>query len=127
MTQMNSKPTISVLDAHVLESLRQLTGEGEPDVLIEVLGLFHDDAPHRLGAILSACTNADANGVYAAAHSLKGAAGNIGANRLQGVCRDIETAARDGDLGAVGALLGALQREATLVATEITALMRSAG
>lgn len=117
-------PSPTTLDVRVLETLRMLTGEGEPDVMAEVLGLFRDDAPHRLGAILSACTNGDASGAYAAAHSLKGAAGNIGAHALQNVCFEIETAARDGDLAAVGALLSALEREAARVEADIANLLR---
>lgn len=112
------------LDPQVLETLRQLTAEGEPDVLEEVLTLFRDDAPQRLGAILSSCTNGDAKGVYAAAHSLKGAAGNIGAHGLQRVCQEIEAVARLGNLSGVGSLLDGLQREARLVESEIAELLR---
>ena len=37
-----------VLDPAVLESLRQLTPPGEPDVLKVVLQLFLDDVPARV-------------------------------------------------------------------------------
>jgi HPt (histidine-containing phosphotransfer) domain-containing protein len=118
-------PPSLALDARVLESLRLLTGEGEPDVLVEVLGLFRDDAPRRLGAILSSLANGDAQGVHAAAHSLKGAAGNIGARALEEACRAVESAARAGDIAAVGTLLSTLEREAARVDQAIGDLMRS--
>lgn len=66
---------------------------------------------------------ADAHGAYAAAHSLKGSAGNIGARRLQSVCLVIEGAARNGDLATVGTLVEQLKREADLVNDEIAALI----
>lgn len=114
---------LTVLDGEVLETLRMLTGEGEPDVLTEVLCLFRDDAPSRVGAIVSACRGGDVHGVLAAAHSLKGSAGNIGACALHIVCRDIEAAAREGDLAAVGALIEDLEREAAHVAGNIAELL----
>lgn len=116
-------PESPVLDAQVLETLRMLTDEGEPDVLLEVLGLFQEDTPGRVGAIVQAVAHCDADAIHRAAHSLKGSSGNIGARGLQHVCLDIETAARAGDLPAVAALMDALRREAAEVDREIARLL----
>jgi len=71
------------LDPRVIDSLRQLTQDGEPDVLAEVLGLFLADAPARLAAIAAAAQAGDGPALHRSAHALKGAAGTIGASALQ--------------------------------------------
>ena len=78
------------LDAAVLESLRQLNQEGQPDVVREVLTVFLDDGPTRLRAIDDAIRSRDGRAVQHAAHALKGAAGSIGATALQARCRELE-------------------------------------
>jgi HPt (histidine-containing phosphotransfer) domain-containing protein len=96
-----------ILDPAVLDTLRQLNQVGEPDVLSEVLGLFIADAPLRLEAISAAVGNGDARALQRAAHTLKGAAGTIGATGLQAACRTLEEVAQQGDLG--GASIEALR------------------
>ncbi|HXG89864.1 MAG TPA: Hpt domain-containing protein [Vicinamibacterales bacterium] len=84
------------LDPKVLATLRQLNQPGEPDVVGEVLALFRVDAPGRIEAITQAAAAGDSAGLQRAAHTLKGAAGSIGATELQRVCRALEEAARAG-------------------------------
>ncbi|MCA1585680.1 MAG: Hpt domain-containing protein [Acidobacteria bacterium] len=115
---------LTVLDAHVLEALRMLTGPGESDVLIEVLCLFRDDAPARVRAIVTAWRADDAHGVMAAAHSLKGAASSLGADALQRACSDIEAAAKTGDLAAIGRLIDDLEEQAANVERDIAEVLR---
>ena len=79
-----------VLDPAVIESLRQLTIPGEPDVLIEVLTLFRQDAPRRVERLRNALAVGNIEEMRRAAHSLKGSAGNIGARSMVDICRQIE-------------------------------------
>jgi HPt (histidine-containing phosphotransfer) domain-containing protein len=116
--------TTPALDVAVLESLRQLTRPGEPDVLREVLAMFLADAPGRVDAITSAIQRQDAHGLLRAAHTLKGAAASIGAAGVQGRCRELESAARKGDVDeAAAALLSALCEEFERVRREIGDLL----
>ena len=112
-----------VLDPAVLESLRQLTPPGEPDVLKEVLQLFLDDVPARVERLRSAWQGGDAVAVQRAAHSLKGSAGNIGATDLLGVCRQLDDLGRAGDLSNAAPLVTALDSEFARVQLEIKSLM----
>ncbi len=116
--------TTPALDLAVLESLRQLTQPGEPDVLGEVLATFLADAPGRVAAITAAIQGRDAPALLRAAHTFKGAAGSIGADRLHGHCRDLEHAARNGDVDdRVVPLLAAMHEEFERVRSEIARLL----
>ena len=112
------------LDPAVLERLRQLTPPGEPDVLKEVLQLFLDDVPGRIGRLRAACQAGDAAEVHRAAHSLKGSSGNIGAIQLLEVCRQLDNQGRAGDLSETPALVASLEIEYARVAAEIRELIK---
>jgi HPt (histidine-containing phosphotransfer) domain-containing protein len=115
-----------VLDPGVIDSLRQLTPPGEPDVLAEVLNLFLQEVPRRIERLRAGWTAGDAAEVYKAAHSLKGGAGNVGAMALHAVCRQIDEAARTGDLAAVAPLIDVLDREYARVEVEVRRLLTQA-
>ncbi|MGE3276426.1 MAG: Hpt domain-containing protein [Vicinamibacterales bacterium] len=104
-------PTEPVLDPASLETLRALNQEGEPDVVIEVLQLFLDDAPARVDTITAAALAGDAVTLARAAHGLKGSAANIGAARLRATCRAIEEAGREGRLAEARTTAAALPAE----------------
>ena len=109
----------AVLDGAVMATLRQLTTPGEPDVLTEVLQLFLQEVPPRMDRLRIAYAAGNIEEVYRAAHSLKGSAGNIGAQRFMGVCRQLDEMGRAGDLTDAAPLVAALGREYETVAAEI--------
>jgi HPt (histidine-containing phosphotransfer) domain-containing protein len=111
-----------VLDPAVVESLRQLTPPGEPDVLVEILGVFLTDVPRRIAQLKAAWRGGDAAGVQRAAHSLKGSSGNIGADALFDVCRQLDDRAKSGEL-RLEELIAALDREYGRVEFEIKRLL----
>ena len=108
-----------VLDRAVLETLRKLTTPGEPDVLAEVLQLFLQEVPLRMDRLRIAYAAGNIEEVYRAAHSLKGSAGNIGAQRLMGVCRQLDDMGRAGDLSDAAPVVAAIKFEYETVAAEI--------
>ena len=112
-----------VLDPAVIENLRQLTPAGEPDVLAEVLELFLQDVPQRLARLRGAYDVRDAVEMYKTAHSLKGSAGNIGADALFEVCRQLDDKSRAGDLTDVKPLIDALDAEFKRVEVAIRQLL----
>jgi len=59
----------------------------------------------------SALALSDGVSLAAAAHSLVGSAGLLGATALTSLARDVERLARRGDLGACEARLAGLERE----------------
>jgi len=90
-----SDPSASgVLDAQVLQGLRELGGDDDPGLLLEVVGMFLEDAPLRMREIEQALQRGDLKLLERAAHSLKSASANVGAMALSGLCRRIEESAR---------------------------------
>jgi len=113
---MASQPA---LDPAVIETLRQLTAPGEPDVLAEVLKLFLDEAPTRIAKLRNAWEARDIQLVQRLAHSLKGSAGNIGATRLFEICKQLDSSGRSGIVADTGGLIDALTSEYRKVEEEI--------
>ena len=118
-------PSGDVLDPDVVQSLRQLTPPGEPDVLVEILTVFLNEVPKRIVALRAAAVAGDALAMQRAAHSLKGSSGNIGARALHEVCRQLDDRARSGDLTGVTPLLDSLATEYDRVEAEIRRLLQS--
>lgn len=112
------------LDPSVIESLRQLAPEGEPDVVREVLSLFQEGAPARIAAIRDAWVARDGAELERTAHQFKGASGTIGAFALQQCCRALELAGQRGTFERETALLGALDAEYARVDAAIAELLR---
>ena len=115
-----------VLDPDVVKSLRRLTPPGEPDVLQEILTLFLDEVPKKIGTLRSAIASGDATIVQRTAHSLKGSAGNIGAHAMYDVCRQLDDRARSEAPARLRPLLDALDAEYRKLETEIRRLLRDA-
>jgi HPt (histidine-containing phosphotransfer) domain-containing protein len=113
----------AVLDETVIETLRQLTPPGEPDVLAEVLQMFLQEVPPRLERLRIAWAAGNIEEMYRSAHSLKGSAGNIGAQRLFSVCAQLDDMGRSGNLTGAPALVDALGAEYGKVESEIHRLL----
>jgi HPt (histidine-containing phosphotransfer) domain-containing protein len=86
------------VEAGTLAALRDLQGEGQPDILAEVIAVYLHDTPSRLAALHEAVTRADAGALRGAAHSLKGSSSQIGAVQMAQLCADLEEQARAADL-----------------------------
>lgn len=114
---------VAVLDASVIETLRMLTPPGEPDVLAEVLTMFLDEVPPRIDRLRNALTAGNIEEVHRAAHSLKGSAGNIGAQRLFAVCKQFDDKNNAGDPAETARLVTSLGDEYQKVETEIRRLL----
>lgn len=84
-----------VLDLEVIQGLRELGGEEEPELVLELVDLFLTDAHTRLEGMYQAIEHGDLEEVARAAHTLKSAAANMGACLLSGLCTEIETMVRE--------------------------------
>jgi HPt (histidine-containing phosphotransfer) domain-containing protein len=69
-----------------LANVRQLALPNEPDPLPEVIDLFLADTTSRLRQMEQSIQNRDARGLEAAAHSLKGSSGSLGAEIMVRLC-----------------------------------------
>jgi CheY-like chemotaxis protein len=92
------------IDHSVLQGLRELQEEGEPDILKELIELFLEDVPLHFKALREAGERDDAQSVERTAHTLKGSCGNLGAVRMVAICAELEEIGRSGDLAPAPAL-----------------------
>jgi HPt (histidine-containing phosphotransfer) domain-containing protein len=90
----NSAGAQNVLDMRIIEGLRELGGDDDPGLLVEVIGMFLEDAPTRIREIEQGLSTGDLKLLERAAHSLKSASANVGAMQLSQVCKRIEDIAR---------------------------------
>ncbi|HEX2741931.1 MAG TPA: response regulator [Rubrobacter sp.] len=99
------------LDESVLEGLRELQAEGEPDILEELIEMFLEEVPPQLVAMREAIEDRDASTVEHLAHMLKGSSGNMGALRMAPICGELEEVGAAEDLVRAQRLLEQLEVE----------------
>ena len=102
--------TTGPLDQAQIEMLLSLD-DGAGGVLGEIVGEYLAMAEAGRIDLFGALGQHDAHGVARAAHSLKGASANVGAEHLAEVCADIERFARADELGDIGASFGQFESE----------------
>jgi CheY-like chemotaxis protein len=99
------------VDVSVLMGLRELQGEGEPDILDELIELFLDEVPTQLKALREAAHIGETQSVERIAHTLKGSSANMGALRMEALCAELEETVRSGDLSAASGHISRLEEE----------------
>lgn len=92
-----------------LDRLRSFFGD-EPEVLSELVALWHQTTHDSLAELRGALDAKDADGVVRCAHAIKGASGNVGAEGAMELASQLERVARRGDLSLAGVLLASLER-----------------
>jgi two-component system sensor histidine kinase TorS len=92
------------LDLSVMDQLLDLD-DGELGLLKEMLDLFKADTPDRIKAIEATLASSDLVDMADVAHSIKGAAGTMGAPRLRAIAAELEAAGRKGSFGVDPGLL----------------------
>ena len=85
--------------------------EGDQEFLTEIVQVFIDDALRQIGLLKEALATGDTERVCKHGHTLKGAAANICAERMQQVACEIETAGKTGDLKQTSLLIAKIEKE----------------
>ncbi len=67
------------VNLETLNSLADAQLEGLPDIIVELIDLYLDDAPRRIVAMNEAFSRDDMKGLKQSAHSLRGSSGTLGA------------------------------------------------
>jgi HPt (histidine-containing phosphotransfer) domain-containing protein len=107
MSDLHSHP---IVDAQVVQSLKQLGGDEDPGLFVEVVDLFLSDAQSRLKDLQRALDNGDVKLLERTAHSLKSASANVGAVRFSKLCFEIELRGRQARTDGIGELVGEAAR-----------------
>jgi len=106
-TQLQQPP----LDPEVLETLRELQIEGEPDLLGELIDLFGADTTPLMDAMRAAIVGQNADALRRAAHSAKSSSANLGATTLAGLLKQLEEAGRADVIDSAPALFAEAEAE----------------
>jgi HPt (histidine-containing phosphotransfer) domain-containing protein len=78
------------VDQSVLAGYEMIQLDGEPDLVIELIDLYLEDAPRRLSAMQESAAHRDWQSVKREAHSLRGSSGSVGAVEVVQTCVEIE-------------------------------------
>lgn len=97
------------VDSAALDELRQY-GEADPSIVDELVTMFLDGAEQHLASMQEAMRGGDTDSLARVAHTLKGSAGTLGARPLAGLCAELESGARAGQLPPDSSLT-AVERE----------------
>ena len=109
----------SAIDPSVTARLRELAAATDPSVLGEIYEAFLLSAVDYLTAIRDGAATHDAEGLRKAAHALKGAGANIGAQALAELCRQLEALGETGRVDGAVKGLEQVEQEFARVKVEI--------
>lgn len=100
-----------VIDMSVLASFEEVQMDDEPDLIVELIDLYLDDAPHQLEIIKTAIAESDAITLKRTAHGLKGSSSNLGVIRVAALCEELEHADHSDSFQQAGLVLVRIGRE----------------
>lgn len=103
--QQDSHNSESLLDANILNSLREI------DALEEVIEIYLTESPKLLQKMTEAIEQGDPAKLRDAAHSLKSTSGAIGANTLAQLNQSLEQMTRAGNTAEAPVLIGKIATE----------------
>ena len=98
------------LNLEALHALLETVG-GDWDFVSELAEEFFANSPNLIHEINSGLETADANVVRRAAHSLKSTSASFGAMALSDMCKQVEAAARDGNLDGLTEIVAQIENE----------------
>jgi HPt (histidine-containing phosphotransfer) domain-containing protein len=108
---MDPSHKASILDKSVIETLKELGGDDEPELFVELVDLFLEDARANFEALGHALDEMDVVTFERTAHTLKSSCGNIGAAGLSRTCFKLEQLGRSGYLEGAESILAAALSE----------------
>jgi CheY-like chemotaxis protein/HPt (histidine-containing phosphotransfer) domain-containing protein len=89
------------------------------DLMEKVMKLFFSDTPGTINSLKMAFADGNCSEVETLAHTLKGAAGNIGLNKFSNIARFIEQAGRAGDLSIASGLIPELEEQFSIAKVHV--------
>jgi two-component system, sensor histidine kinase and response regulator len=111
---VNSEPITHSVD------LTGLFESGLQDLLPQIIGTFLVSSAQTIQKAKQALAAQDVTEVQQCAHSLKGSAANLGANRLVALCGQLEARCRSGSLESAPGLLPSIEQELKQVREDLS-------
>jgi HPt (histidine-containing phosphotransfer) domain-containing protein len=113
---------VAVIDRRAIERLVSTCGEGGEVMVAALLETFLDDAPRQIAVLRRGLSEANADDVRRAAHTLRSQCETFGATLIVPLAGDLEARGREGRLDDTDALVDDLQAEYDRAAKELHAL-----
>jgi signal transduction histidine kinase/ligand-binding sensor domain-containing protein/CheY-like chemotaxis protein len=117
-------PSEPILDGAILDALRALPKRGPKDMLMHIGELYLVDSRGLIASIEQSLTAGNAADLARAAHAWRSYNGNVGAHGLAQLCRELEDAARAGNLAAARPIYTQIQALHAQVRDELQIEMR---
>ena len=111
VTGQRTEPASSSIDQSVLDVIRDMEDEDDPDMLADIIGMYLDMSAELLQTLQTAVAKKDAESIRVAAHTLKSSSANVGARVLADLCRELEELGRSGVLANAASKLSRLYDE----------------
>jgi PAS domain S-box-containing protein len=92
----NAAPALPTIQDNALSALREMAEQSGEDAFKEIVLLFLRNAPLELTRLSDLAAAGDLAGAGKIAHSLKGSASEMGAERMAALCQQIELSAKEG-------------------------------
>ena len=115
----------SAIDEAALVNIRVLQREGAPSLLNKVINRYFDDSPRHLETMRSALSGHAPDELRRAAHSFKSGSAYLGARALVELCKEMEAAGRDRELGGAEGLLARIELEYAAVYHSLSVTLES--
>ncbi len=105
--------------------LRELAAATDASLLGEIFDSFLSDGAERLSVLRQAAQSGEAETLRRAAHTLKGAAANVGARGVTELARQLEALGHSGTVEGSLAVIEELETEFASVRMEIAAALET--
>jgi two-component system sensor histidine kinase/response regulator len=99
------------VDWTVVDDLRMLQMEGEPDFVEEMVALFLQETPALLDAVRQSLAESSPASLRRATHTLKGNCNSIGAARMGALSLDLEKIGKEETTQGAAAIFAELEHE----------------
>ena len=110
-TELQSDCTASLtVDLSVLTSFDDAQLDGEPDLIVELIDLYLEEASKLLAVMREGVAKKDELPTKQAAHSLRGSSGNLGILQMALMCREVEHMVSD-DIFPIEVLVNKMEQE----------------
>ncbi len=111
-----------LIDLTAIRRLQNIGQQTDPGFLHQILEMFMKQAPENISDIIQCFDRGDFTGLWKAAHKLKGTCLNIGAERLAGICREIERKGKNLETNGLQGLCMQLEIDYKSTLTELKKL-----
>ncbi|MDQ2977545.1 MAG: Hpt domain-containing protein [Acidobacteriota bacterium] len=101
----------AAVDLAVLADFEKIQLDGEPDLIVELIDLYLEDAPRRVGVMRESLAKKNWLSVKREAHSLRGSSGNLGAFQVALICDEIEVIEYEDPSPSFEAIISCLEQE----------------